>query len=167
MTNGCETPKLAHPSMEEVRVSMFRKYLFFIVVLSLLVGAPAMAENPPAPKGRLVFVAMTGPEDLATLSSSFRHATAAMKSGRLEEVVWLAWGRAVLALDPTVSAIAPEVREQARAARDAGVRLVVCGQALKKWGIAPDRLELSAEVVPNGVDELARLVSAGYEVIRY
>ncbi|MFO7155632.1 MAG: DsrE family protein [Pseudomonadota bacterium] len=148
-------------------MNTIRKHLFSLFVLSILLAASAKAEEEATPKGKLVFVAMTGPEDLATLASSFRHATAAQKSGRLEEVVWLAWGRAVLALDPTVSAISPEVKEQARMAREAGVRLVACGQALQKWGIQPDKLDPSAEVVPNGVDELARLVSRGYEAIRY
>lgn len=147
---------------------MIRTVLLSLFSLALLVApAGVLADEAPTPKGRLVFVAMTGPEDAATLSSSFRHALAAKKSGHLEEVVWLAWGRAVLALDPTVSAIPADIREQAKAAREGGVRLVACGQALKKWGIDPKTLEPAAEVVPNGVDELARLVSLGYEVIRY
>lgn len=145
---------------------------FLVLAVVSLLGLPALASakapaDPPARKGKLVFVAMTGPEDIGTLSSSFRHAMAAKRSGHLEEVVWLSWGRAVTALDPTISAIPADVRAQAVEAEKAGVRLVACGQALRKWGIDPSTLSPKAEVVPNGIDELARLVSQGYQVIRY
>lgn len=147
---------------------MIRSLVSTLLVLMLLVvPLSAGAKDPPAPKGKLVFVAMTGPEDATVLSSSFRHALAAKKTGRLEEVVWLSWGRAVVSLDPRVSVLPAEVKEAAKAAHAGGVRLVACGQALAKWNIDPKKLEPKAEVVPNGVDELARLVSLGYEVIRY
>lgn len=132
----------------------------------LSIGARADAKAP-TPRGKLVFVAMTGPEDVATLSSSFRHALAAKNSGHLEDVVWLSWGRAVSALDPKLEIVPAEVRAHAQAAWEGGVRLVACGQALRKWGIDPAALTPKAEVVPNGVDELARLVAQGYQVIRY
>lgn len=147
------------------------RLISLILALSMLAFAgTALAEaSKPAtaPKGKLVFVAMTGAEDLGTLSSSFRHAAAAKRSGHLEDVVWLSWGRAVVALDPTVSGIPADIRTQAEEAQRAGVRLVACGQALRKWGIDPATLSPKAEVVPNGIDELARLVSLGYQVIRY
>jgi len=147
------------------------RFLPLLLSLSALAfSGSALAESPkpgPAPKGKLDFVAMTGAEDLGTLSSSFRHAAAAKRSGYLEDVVWLSWGRAVVALDPTVGAIPADIRTQAEEAQKAGVRLVACGQALRKWGIDPAALSPKAEVVPNGIDELARLVSLGYQVIRY
>ncbi len=149
---------------------MIRKFMLMLALSTLLAPMLASAETParPAgPKGKLVFVAMTGPEDLSTLSSSFRHALAAKRSGYLEDVVWLSWGRAVVALDPSLTSIPADVRNQAEAAQKGGVRLVACGQALKKWGIDPATLSPKAEVVSNGVDELARLISLGYEVIRY
>lgn len=136
-------------------------------------GRPALADdsNPAAPaparQGKLVFVATTGAEDMQTLVSSFRHAKVAKESGYLSDVVWLAYGRSVSVLDPDVKAIPDDVRVQARAAAAAGVRLVACANALEKHGIATDRIEPRAEVVPSGVVELSRLVAEGYQVIRY
>lgn len=147
---------------------MFRKVVLGLFVLSLFTfPMAAPADGATAKKGKLAFVAMTGPEDVGMLSSSFRHALAAKKSGHLEDVVWLSWGRAVVALDPKNTVVPESVREHARAAKEGGVRLVACGQALRKWGIDPKTLSPSAEVVPNGVDEMARLVAEGYEIIRY
>lgn len=147
---------------------MFRNVLMSLFALALLtVPAVSLAKEAPAPKGKLVFVTMTGPEDLATLSSSFRHALAAKKSGRLEDVVWLGYGRSVVAFDPSVKVVPADVRTHAEAARKGGVKLVVCAQALEKWGIDRKKLEPKAEVVENAIDELARLVSEGYQIIRY
>lgn len=144
-----------------------RLFSIWMAVACMTIAITAVAKDPPAPKGKLVFVAMTGPEDTSVLASSFRHALAAKKSGYLEDVVWLSWGRAVMALDSTLDVLPAEVKESAKAAQKGGVRLVACGQALRKWNIDAKRLEPRAEVVPNGVDELARLVSLGYQVIRY
>lgn len=147
---------------------MIRKILIpFLLLTTFALPLVAFAAEAPAKKGKLVFVAMTGPEDFGTLSSSFRHALAAKKSGHLEDVVWLSWGRGVVALDPKNTVVPESVRTHARAAKEGGVRLVACAQALKKWGIDPKTLEPSAEVVANGVDEMARLIAAGYEIIRY
>lgn len=145
------------------------RHLLTMLLAAVLMAIPmaAVAKEPPAPKGKLVFVAMTGPEDAVTLASSFRHALAAKKSGYLEDVVWLSWGRAVVALDSEASVLPAEVKESAKAAQKGGVRLVACGQALRKWNVDESKLEPKADVVANGVNELARLVSLGYEVIRY
>ncbi|WP_426752710.1 DsrE family protein [Myxococcus sp. Y35] len=150
---------------------------FLLLLVTALVTAPlvspAAAPSQPDPKpvparqGKLVFVATTGLEDISTLSSSFRHAKSAKASGYLSDVVWLTYGRAVVALDPTVKAVPEEVRKQAQEAAAAGVRLVACGTALRKFGIDPKKLQPQAEVVDNGVAELARLVAEGYQVIRY
>lgn len=153
---------------------MMKKHILWMAIWALLLPAVALAAppkgraaQPSAKKGKLVFVAMTGLEDIGTLSSSFRHAKAAVESGHLEHVVWLSWGRAVVSLDPTVKAVPNEVRQHAEAARAAGVELVACAQALKKFDIDPAKLEPKARVVENGVTELARLVAEGYAVIRY
>jgi uncharacterized protein len=131
----------------------------------------AMPSGPqgqqPQQKGKLVFVAMTGMEDIVTLASSFRHAAMARQSGHLEEVVWLAWGRAVGSLNPKVAALPEEVRKHAAAAKAAGVRMVVCGHALRQYGIDPAALQPQVEVVEGGVVELSRLVAEGYQIIRY
>lgn len=148
-----------------------------VVVIALMLALPTLAmaqasmpaaeKKEPAQKGRLVFVSTTGLEDVGTLSSSLRHATAAKQSGYLSEVVWLSYGRAVVALDPTVKAVPEEIHKLAQAAKAAGVRLVACGNALDKFGIDPKKLTPQTEVVPNGVVELSRLVAEGYAVIRY
>lgn len=143
---------------------MFRILALLLGLLALPTFAFAEAEKP---QGKLVFVAMTGVEDIGVLSSSFRHARAAKLSGHLEDVVWLSWGRAVVALDPEAEVVPDGVRKEAQAAQEAGVRLVACGQALRKWDIDPATLQPKAEVVANGVHELARLVAQGYQVIRY
>ena len=145
-----------------------KSFIAFLVALAVLFSAnPAFAKEKAAPQGKLVFVSTTGLEDIGTLSSSFRHALAAKKSGHLSDVVWLSYGRAVVSLDPTVKAVPESVRDYARKAKEAGVRLVVCGQALRKYDIDPKKLVPAAEVVPNGIDELARLVAEGYQIIRY
>ncbi len=148
-----------------------------LIAVALLTLAPALAvAAPPAPttaqaqpqkKGKLVFVVMTGLEDIGTLSSTFRHAQAAKETGLLEEVVVLGYGRSVVAFDPTVKAVPDSVRQHIRAAQKAGVRIVLCAQALKKYDIDPKKLEPSAEVTPNAMAELARMVNAGFQIIRY
>ncbi|MBN8231266.1 DsrE family protein [Corallococcus macrosporus] len=152
---------------------MHRTLFTLLAALLLAVPAAALAASPdarpprPAQKGKLVFVATTGLEDVGTLTSSFRHAVAAKESGYLSDVVWLSYGRSIVSLDPTVKAVPESVRQAAEKARAAGVRLVACGSALKKYDIDPKKLQPAAEVVPNGVAELSRLVAEGYQVIRY
>jgi S-sulfosulfanyl-L-cysteine sulfohydrolase len=125
------------------------------------------AQPQPQKKGKLVFVVTTGLEDIGTLSSTFRHAKAAKETGLLEEVVVLGYGRSVVAFDPTVKAVPESIREHARAAQKVGVRIVLCAQALKKYGIDPKGLAPSAEVTENAMHELARLINDGYQIIRY
>jgi intracellular sulfur oxidation DsrE/DsrF family protein len=131
----------------------------------------AVAAAPPAAvpvaAGGMVFVANAGLEDIGTLSSSLRHAKVAKESGHLEDVVWIVYGRAIVILDPTVKAVPQGLRDDVAAARAAGVRIVACGVALEKYGIDPARLEPQAEVVPNGINEVARLAAEGYALLRY
>ncbi|MFY0567927.1 DsrE family protein [Archangium lansingense] len=140
--------------------------------LATFAAAPSQApqaseKKVPARQGKLVFVSTTGLEDLGTLSSSLRHAKAAKESGYLSDVVWLTYGRAIVVLDPTVKAVPESIRKEAQDAKDAGVRLVACGNALGKFDIDPKKLQPQVEVVDNGVAELSRLVAEGYQVIRY
>lgn len=128
-------------------------------------SAPPAAQ--PAKKGKLVFAATTGMEDLQTLSSAFRHAMVAWKSGHLEKVVVLSYGRSAVVFDPTVKAIPDEVRKLAAQAQAAGVELVVCNNSLQKFGIDPASLQPRARVVENAMAELALLVSEGYAVVSY
>lgn len=146
-------------------MSAFRSLVLGLVLLS---ATPVFAADKPAkPQGKMVFVANTGLEDVQTLSSSLRHATEAKKSGHLSDVVWLVYGRAILALDPTVSAVPASVRDAAKGAKAAGVRIVACAHALKKYDIDPKTLVPETQVVDNAVHELARFVAEGYQVIRY
>jgi intracellular sulfur oxidation DsrE/DsrF family protein len=146
----------------------------FPLFLSLAVAAPAgaLAKEPVAAaaqkeRASLVVVANTGLEDVQTLSSSLRHAVGAKQSGHLDEVVWLVFGRAIVLLDPDVGAVPDGLKADLKAAQEAGVRIVACGQALAKFDIDPARLPPGVEVVPNGMGELARLVADGYAVLRY
>ncbi|WP_338866402.1 DsrE family protein [Myxococcus stipitatus] len=152
-----------------------KRFLLYFVAAVIVAPWIALGAQPALPagkqsptrQGKLVFVATTGLEDIGTLSSSFRHAKSAKESGYLSDVVWLTYGRAVVALDPTVKAVPEEVRKAAQEAKAAGVRLVACGHALQKFDIDPKKLQPQADVVDNGVAELARLVAEGYQVIRY
>ena len=132
-------------------------------------AAPAATQQKKAPQkqGKLLFVAMTGLEDLNTLTSSLRHARIAKESGYLSDVVWLSYGRSIVSFDPTVKAVPASVKEELKLAQAAGVELVVCNNSLQKYGIDPKTIEPKARVVPKGAEELARLVSEGYQVIRY
>ena len=146
-----------------------RIWIALLATFSVL-AAPlaASAQDAKAKEGaKLLFVTTTGPEDVGMLSSSFRHAEAAAKSDHTSKVVWLGYGRSVVAFDPSVSVLPGSMKEQIVAAQKAGVRIVVCAQALRKWGIDPKTLPEGVEVVANAIDELALLVSDGYEALKY
>lgn len=129
--------------------------------------AASAPEVPPARRPGMVFIANTGLEDIGTLSSSLRHARAALESGHLGGVTWIVYGRAIVALDPTVKAVPPAVLDELAAAQAAGVRVVACGVALERYGIDPAGLDPRIEVVPNGLAEVARLVAAGDALLKY
>lgn len=142
----------------------------------LATATPADAEPPStarpavvqtAKKGKLVFAAMTGMEDMQTMSSVYRHAMVALKSGHLEKVIVLSYGRSAVLYDPTVTAVPDDVRKLASQAQAAGVELVVCKSSLQKLGIDPASLQPKARVVDNAMVELARLVGEGYAVVSY
>lgn len=149
------------------------------LLLAAVTAAPATAAEPtrpqagtpasarPAKKGKLVFVARTGMEDMQTMSSAYRHATAAQKSGHLEKVVVLSYGRSSVLFDPSVKAIPEEPRKLAAEALAAGVELVVCNNSLEKFGIDPAALQPKARVVEDAITELSRLVAEGYAVVSY
>ncbi|MCA9614872.1 MAG: DsrE family protein, partial [Myxococcales bacterium] len=116
----------------------------------------------------LVFVANTGLEDAQTLSSVFRHAKAAADTGRLREVVVLVYGRAIAAFDGESSRRPPELLERIRDARDAGVRILLCANALASSGIARESVDPApTEIVPHAIGTLVEYVARGAAVIRY
>lgn len=128
---------------------------------------PATPSAQPAKKGKLVFAAMAGMEDMQTMSSAFRHATAALKSGHLDKVVVLSYGRSAVVYDPTVKAIPDDVKKAMVEAQAAGVELVVCKNSLDKLGIDPATLQPKPRIVDNAMAELALLVADGYAVVSY
>ncbi|HLT30846.1 MAG TPA: DsrE family protein [Myxococcaceae bacterium] len=148
-----------------------RLFPLLLLAAALLLPGKAWSAEPTSPrapaKGKLVFVTTTGLEDIGSLSSSLRHAKTAAESGLLSEVVWLSYGRSIVVLDPSLSAVPENVRKLAKEAQAAGVRMVACATAIQKFGMNPKMLEPQAEVVPNGIHELARLVNEGFQIIRY
>jgi len=143
-------------------------------LLSMAGPAPrAVAEEPavePGSKGhgKMVFALTTGLEDLQTVNMAIRHAGMARKSGYLDESVLLVYGRAVQAFSKDITAKPPQVSAAIKEAKEAGVRIIVCGEAIKRFDIPKDKLEPGVdEVVPNSIVTLAELVSRGYQVIKY
>jgi intracellular sulfur oxidation DsrE/DsrF family protein len=155
-----------------------KRLLLAVMMAGVVAGGTAVAQptktvktaapaKEPVKKGKLVIAATTGLEDLATLTSSFKHAKNALESGYLEKVIWIGYGRSVVAFDPTVKAVPESVRQAAAEAKAAGVELVLCNTALQKFGIAPEAVEPKARIVPNGLTEVSRLIADGFEVLKY
>lgn len=149
--------------------------------LTLVVGLVALAG--PAPQdsatttrvepgskghGKMVFALTTGLEDLQSVNMAIRHAGMAKKSGFLDDSVLLVYGRAVQAFSREITAKPPQVAAAIKEAKEAGARIIVCGEALKRFNIPREKLEPGVdEVVPNSIVTLAELVSKGYQVIKY
>ena len=128
----------------------------------------ATAEPVSKGHGKMVFVLTTGLEDLQSVNMAIRHAGMAKKSGYLDDSVLLVYGRAVQAFSKDITAKPPQVSAAIKEAKEAGARIVVCGEALKRFDIPKEKLEPGVdEVVPNSIITLAELVSKGYQVIKY
>ncbi len=150
-------------------------------LLAALVGPPALAgeptnaqgaaENAPAePKGhgKLVVVLTSGLEDLQAVNMAIRHAGMAKKSGYLDDVVLLVYGRGVQAFARGITAKPPQIGKAIEEAKAAGVHIQICAEALKKFDIPQDGLEPGVEeVVPNAIITLSELVSRGYQILKY
>ncbi len=118
--------------------------------------------------GKMVFVLTTGLEDLQSVNMAIRHAGMAKKSGFLDDSVLLVYGRAVQAFSKDITAKPPQVSAAIKEAKEAGARIVLCGEALKRFDIPKEKLEPGVdEVVPNSIVTLAELVSRGYQIIKY
>ncbi len=133
-------------------------------------SGPAFAQEAPGSKGhgKMVFVLMTGLEDLQSVNMAIRHAGMAMKSGFLDDSVLLVYGRSVQAFARDVTAKPPQVAAAIQEAKEAGARILICGEALKRFDIPKEKLEPGVdEVVPNAIFTLAELVSRGYQVVNY
>ncbi len=118
--------------------------------------------------GKMVFVLTTGLEDLQSVNMAIRHAGMAKKSGYLDDSVLLAYGRSVQAFSKDITAKPPQVAAAIKEAKEAGARIILCGEALKRFDIPKEKLEPGVdEVVPNSIVTLAELVSRGYQIIKY
>ncbi|WP_197490933.1 DsrE family protein [Planctomyces sp. SH-PL62] len=118
--------------------------------------------------GKMVFVLTTGLEDLQSVNMAIRHAGMAMKSGYLDDSVLLVYGRSVQAFSKDITAKPPQVAAAIKEAKEAGARIILCGEALKRFDIPREKLEPGVdEVVPNSIVTLAELVSKGYQIIKY
>ena len=132
--------------------------------------AKAGATAQPGSKGhgKMVFVLTTGLEDLQSVNMAIRHAGMAKKSGFLDDSVLLVYGRSVQAFSKDVTAKPPQVAAAIKEAKEAGARIILCGEALKRFDIPKEKLEPGVdEVVPNSIVTLAELVSKGYQIIKY
>ncbi len=131
-------------------------------------AAKATAEPGTKGHGKMVFVLATGLEDLQTVNMAIRHAGMAKKSGFLDDSVLLVYGRGVQAFARDITAKPPLVSVAIKEAKEAGARIIVCGEALKRFDISREKLEPGVdEVVPNSIVTLAELVSKGYQIIKY
>ena len=133
-------------------------------------AATAEATVEPGSKGhgKMVFVLTTGLEDLQSVNMAIRHAGMAKKSGYLDDSVLLVYGRSVQAFSRGITAKPPQVAAAIKEAKEAGARIILCGEALKRFDIPKEKLEPGVdEVVPNSIFTLAELVSRGYQVIKY
>lgn len=141
--------------------------------VAALAGTSLKAEGEtPGPgtkgHGKMVFVLTTGLEDLQSVNMAIRHAGMARKSGFLDDVVLLVYGRSVQAFSKDITAKPPQVAAAIKEAKEAGARIVLCGEALKRFDIPKEKLEPGVdEVVPNSIETLAELVSKGYQIIKY
>jgi intracellular sulfur oxidation DsrE/DsrF family protein len=160
-----------------------RRRMAAIVTALALVGGGLAVMAGPAPQdgsattkvepgskghGKMVFVLTTGLEDLQSVKMAIRHSGMAMKSGFLDDSVLLVYGRAVQAFSKDITAKPPQVAAAIKEAKEAGARIIVCGEAIKRFDIPREKLEPGVdEVVPNSIVTLAELVSKGYQVIKY
>lgn len=148
-----------------------------LVVLALAAGeafaiASQAAPGPhetvkaaPAPSGKVVLVALSGPEDAMKLLGPYRHALLMKKTGRLQEVAIVVYGRAVAALSTKAQGVPQPVREALKEALAAGIPIFACEAALANAGI--DEIVPGVQRVPQGAARIAELVSQGYVPMQY
>jgi uncharacterized protein len=158
-----------------------RRIAAIVTALTLVAGlaapaGPATQDGATTTKvepgskghGKMVFVLTTGLEDLQSVNMAIRHSGMAMKSGFLDDSVLVVYGRAVQAFSKDITAKPPQVAAAIKEAKAAGARIIVCGEAIKRFDIPKEKLEPGVdEVVPNSIVTLAELVSKGYQVIKY
>lgn len=139
------------------------------LALSLLpVGAFAAGarSSSAAPHGKIVLVGFSGLEDPRKLIAPYKHALAMKKTGRLEAVELVIYGRAVDALSAKQQ-VPPELDEAIRAVHAAGLPIFVCENALKAAHIPLSDVRSEATPIPSGAAKIAELVSEGFVPLQY
>lgn len=152
----------------------------FVVALLGVMPATGLARPQGAPLQRpakthaavsqrsLVFVLTTGNEDLQRMSSVFRHALVAAKENRLREIVVLVYGRGLDALDRKNQVRPASLPASVREAQAAGVRVIVCQQAMTKSGLTATDLDPApTTIVPNAIATLVDYVANDAAVVSY
>jgi intracellular sulfur oxidation DsrE/DsrF family protein len=136
------------------------------MLLAMVLAAPSIGGAvAPAPSGKIVLVALSGPEDAMKLMGPYRHAVIMKKTGRLKDIAIVVYGRAVAALSTKAKGIPEPVRDAVREAHAAGVPIYVCESALANAGIEDVMPE--AQRVPQGAAKIAELVSEGFVPMQY
>jgi predicted peroxiredoxin len=142
----------------------FGTALWVAIPLMVLLGGAGSAAPP---HGKLVLMLTTGVEDVREMSLSLQDAKRAKECGCLQDVIWIARDRGVEALGGPHDR-PPELIQLARQVKASGVRILVSGPALQRFGIYAKELDPEPdEVVPDAFTRVAQLVSQGYQVIRY
>jgi intracellular sulfur oxidation DsrE/DsrF family protein len=136
-------------------------------LLAMVLAAPSIAGAAvaPPPPGKIVLVALSGPEDEMKLMGPYRHAVIMKKTGRLQQIAIVVYGRAVAALSAKAKGIPEPVRNAIREAHAAGVPIYVCENALANAGI--EDVIPEAQRVPAGAAKIAELVSEGFVPMQY
>ena len=130
--------------------------------------ATVPTQHAPRAHGELVIVLTSGMEDIQAMNMAFRQARAAADLHQLTSVTVLVYGRGVQALNGGMPARPPQTAQFARDALAAGVRIVVCANALQQMGVAAEQLDPHpTEVVANATTTLVEFATRGATVIRY
>ena len=72
------------------------------------------------------------------------------------------------AFSKDITAKPPQDSPAIKEAKEAGARIIVCGEAINRFDIWKEQLKPEVdEVVPNSIVTLAELVLKGYQTIKY
>lgn len=143
----------------------------------LVVTSPMVKAGPQAGPVRLdlgdrpnklVYLLTTGLENVRSLDILLQYAISAKKSGHLSEVAILTDSRGVEILAASQSTRPAQTAALAKQAKAAGVRFLVAEAGLKQVNMTAADLDPKPdEIVPDGGDRLAELISQHYEVIHF
>ena len=143
-----------------------------LVVTSPMVKAGPQAGPVAATGGdrpnKLVYLLTTGLENVRSLDTVLQYAISAKKSGHLSDVAILADSRGVEILAASQSTRPAQIAALVSQAKAAGVRFLVAEPGLKQVNMTAADLDPKPdEIIPDGGDRLAELISQHYEVIHF